>query len=66
MTKETTEDDGLKVNYDDETGQISLEWDPQDPTWNWLGDLTEDEVKDIIMKNAQQLLDEIGNETETP
>lgn len=65
MTKETTEDDGLKVNYDDETGQISLEWDPSDPTWNWLGGLTEDEIKDIIMKNAQQLLDEIGNETET-
>jgi len=57
-------DDGLKVNYDDDTGQVSLEWDPQDPTWNWLSELTEDEIRDIIMKHAQQILDEIGNETE--
>lgn len=64
MTKETTEGDGLKVNYDDETGEISLEWDPADPTWNWLGGLTEDEIKDIIMKNTQQLLDEIEHESE--
>jgi len=59
-----TNDDGLKVNYDDDTGQVSLEWDPQDPTWNWLSGLTEDEIRDIIMKHAQQMLDEIGNETE--
>lgn len=64
MTKETTEDDGLKVHYDDETGQVTLEWDSKDPKWNWLGDLTEDEIKDTILKNALQILEESQNEIE--
>jgi hypothetical protein len=59
-----TNDDGLKVNYDDETGQVTLEWDPQDPKWNWLGDLTEDQIRDTIMKNALQILEDSQNESE--
>lgn len=58
-------EDSLKINYDEETNQFTLEWDSQDPEWNWLADLTEDQIHDMIAKNAQKLLDEIGNETET-
>lgn len=57
-------DDGLKVNYDDETGQVTLEWDSKDPKWNWLGDLTEDEIRDTILGNALRILEESQNETE--
>lgn len=59
-----TEDDGLKVHYDDETGQVTLEWDSKDPKWNWLGDLTEDEIRDTILGNALRILEESQNETE--
>lgn len=51
-------DDAIRIDYDTETGQITLEWDPSDPKWNWLGDLTEEEVSDMISKNLQEMLNE--------
>lgn len=63
-TNQNPEIDSLKVNYDEETGQVTLEWDSKDPKWNWLGDLTEDEIRDTILQNALKLLEESQNETE--
>lgn len=42
--------DSLKV-HQNEDGSFSLEWDKQDPKWNWMNDLTSKEIE-IIMNEA--------------
>jgi len=39
--------DSLKV-HQNEDGTFSLEWDKNDPKWNFLNDLTSKEITDII------------------
>ena len=39
--------DSLKINQN-EDGSFSLEWDRQDPKWNWLNDLTSKEIEVIL------------------
>jgi len=60
-TNQNPETDSLKVNYNEETGEIQLEWDPNDPQWNFLGSLTPEQIRDMIMEQAMETLQ---NETE--
>lgn len=56
-------EDSLKIDYNEETGEITLEWDPEDPQWKFLGGLTPEEIRDMIMKHATETLqDETGIE----
>jgi hypothetical protein len=55
-------DDGLKVNVNEETGEINLEWDPEDPRWSFLNGLTEEELSDMIMDAIKRRLDQEDNE----
>lgn len=55
-TNQNPETDSLKVNYNEETGEIQLEWDPNDPQWNFLGGLTPEEIRDMIMEHAMETL----------
>lgn len=40
----------LKITQN-EDGSYTMDWDPQDPDWNWLNQLTSKEVK-VIMEQA--------------
>ena len=42
--------DSLKI-HENEDGSFSMEWDRQDPKWNWLNDLTSKEIE-VIMEKA--------------
>ena len=42
--------DSLKI-HENEDGSFSMEWDRQDPKWNWLNDLTSKEIE-LIMEKA--------------
>ena len=42
--------DSLKI-HENEDGSFSIEWDRQDPKWNWLNDLTSKEIE-VIMEKA--------------
>jgi hypothetical protein len=55
---ETPKSDSFSVNYDEETGQLELNWDPEDPEWNWLGGLTDKEIEDILTKHAEEFFKE--------
>lgn len=57
-TNQNPENDSLKIDYNEETGEILLEWDKQDSSWNWLNDLTQDEIKDIITAHFDKFLKE--------
>lgn len=60
-------EDSLKVEVNDETGQITLDWDAKDPNWSWLNDLTSEQVGDIISEYLKHRLDDLElNDTESP
>jgi len=42
--------DSLKI-HENKDGSFSMEWDRQDPKWNWLNDLTSKEIE-VIMEKA--------------
>ena len=42
--------DSLKITQN-EDGSLSMDWNPKDPNWSWLNDLTDEQVK-IIMEQA--------------
>ena len=41
---EHPEKDSLLVEYDEDTRQMRLEWDDNDPKWSWLNSLSEEEA----------------------
>ena len=49
-------DDGLKVHQNDD-GTFSLEWDNNDPKWNWMNNLTNKEIQSIVEKAIVEQLD---------
>lgn len=44
--------DSLRINQN-EDGSFSLEWNKEDPKWNWLNGLTSKEIEVIIEKAIQ-------------
>ena len=42
--------DSLKITQN-EDGSFTMDWDPQDPKWEWLNGLTSKEVQ-VIMETA--------------
>tara|TARA_A200000159_G_scaffold42387_1_gene38935 strand:- start:1348 stop:1530 length:183 start_codon:yes stop_codon:yes gene_type:complete len=57
---EHSEKDSLLVEYDEDTRQMKLEWDDNDPKWSWLNSLSEEEVHEIITTNLKTLLENEG------
>jgi hypothetical protein len=49
--------DSLKI-HQNEDGSFSLEWDKQDPKWNWMNDLTSKEIETIINEAIRNQLNE--------
>jgi len=43
-------EDTLKITQN-EDGSFTMDWDPQDPKWSWLNELTSKEVQ-VIMDQA--------------
>ena len=42
----------LKINQNND-GSFTVEWDKQDPDWNWMNNLTSSEIQGIIEKAIQ-------------
>ena len=41
--------DSLKI-HENEDGSFSMEWDREDPNWNWLNDLTSAEIETMLQE----------------
>jgi hypothetical protein len=54
---ETTEQDGLKISYNDETGEMTLEWDSNDERWSGLNGMTGDDFKQMMLDYCKQILE---------
>ncbi len=51
MKSKPISDDGLGITINDD-GKVEFEWDCNDPRWNWLNDLTNDEIFGIINQDS--------------
>ena len=49
--------DSIKVTQNTD-GTFTIEWDEKDPKYEFLNHLTEDQIKDIIMKNVEFYLNQ--------
>lgn len=45
-----------------EDGSFSLQWDPNDPDWTWLNDMTSDEIKIMIEEALDDYIKQNGIE----
>lgn len=50
-------EDSFKVNMN-EDGSFTVEWDPQDQSWNWLNNMTSDEIRAMITEEIQKKFQE--------
>ena len=67
MTEEFTTEDSLTVNFDEQTGEIQLDWDQNDPRWSWMNDLTSELVGAILNEFLSKRRDDLNEyETESP
>lgn len=56
---ERSEKDGLVVIIDDEANLMTFEWDDEThPQWNFLHDLGEEGVTQMLMDHCQRILSE--------
>ena len=56
---ERSEKDGLVVIIDNETNIITFEWDDEtDPQWNFLRELGEERVTEMLMDYCKQVTSE--------
>jgi hypothetical protein len=56
---ERNEKDGLVVIIDDETNLMTLEWDDEThPQWNFLHDLGEEGVTELLIDYCKQIISE--------
>lgn len=46
--------DSLKIEKN-EDGTFSFTWDPQDPNWKWLNNMTSKEIQEIILKELKHI-----------
>ena len=49
--------DSLKI-HQNEDGSFSLEWDKEDPKWNWMNDLTSKEIETIMNEAIRHQVNE--------
>ena len=55
-------DDGIKIDVNEETGEINMEWDPEDPRWSFLNGLTEEELSDMMMDAIKRRFEQEDDE----
>lgn len=51
-----TNEDSLQI-HQNEDGSFAIEWDKNDPRWNFMNGLTSKEITDIVVKALKEQLD---------
>ena len=51
--KEGKAGDSLKIDVSDD-GQVTLDWDPNDPQWGWLSKCSDEQLQEFV-NNAIKL-----------
>lgn len=51
--------DSLKIT-ENEDGTFTMDWDPKDPNWEWLNDLTSAEIQIIVEQAIKSHIEELN------
>ena len=51
-------EDSLKINYDEDTHQVIIDWDENDPNWSFLNNMSEEEIQQMLITNLEELVSE--------
>lgn len=54
-TNQNPEIDSLKIT-ENADGSFTMDWDPKDPKWSWLNDLTSKEIQIIVRQAIKEEL----------
>lgn len=54
-TKKSQTTDTLQIK-ENEDGSFTMEWDPNDPKWVWLNDMTSEEITKILSEYCDEIL----------
>lgn len=57
VTNQNPENDSLKI-IQNEDGSFTMDWDPNDPKWSWLNQLTTNEIQIMIKQAIQNEIEE--------
>tara|TARA_B100001059_G_C17829879_1_gene583895 strand:+ start:3028 stop:3198 length:171 start_codon:yes stop_codon:yes gene_type:complete len=49
-------EDSLKIDYDEDTGQITIDWDKNDPQWSFLNSMSQEEIQGMLVSNLEELV----------
>ena len=50
--------DSLRIEQN-EDGTFTMDWDPQDPKWSWMNNLTQKELQVIVEQAIKDYLDDL-------
>ncbi len=48
--------DSLKIDVTDD-GQVTIDWDPNDPQWGWLSALNDEQLQEFVNNALSQLIE---------
>ena len=48
--------DSLKIDVSDD-GQVTIDWDPNDPQWGWLSALNDEQLQEFVNNALSQLVE---------
>ncbi len=54
-------EDSLKIDYDEDTRQITIDWDKNDPNWSFLNNMPEEEIQQMLLQNLEELVKQDEN-----
>ena len=58
-------EDSLKIDFNEDTGEIKIEWDPQDPKWSFLNSCSEEDLHFLIIKSLEEKINECETQSST-
>jgi hypothetical protein len=59
VVNQNPEIDSLKIT-ENADGTFTMDWDPKDPKWSWLNDLTSKEIQIIVEQAIKDYIETNG------
>lgn len=60
QSSEARSGESLKVHYDEETHQLNLEWDENDPQWGFLSLMSDEDIHEFVTKAITNGIEDAG------
>lgn len=58
-------EDSLKINFNEDTNEMSIEWDQDDPKWSFLNSFSTEDLESFIIKSLEEKINEFESQSST-